>query len=454
MDFLLLAVLVAWSLGTCFLPVRERTLRIMVMINAMLVSLALTALVVPVFQGSTVTVLEDLFAVDTLRALLAIPVAVSWVAGTAAFVMWWGVSFSTGGGTRPLFCWRSATLVGAFAGILLMLLTDSLPVMLGGLLLTFLMVCVGVLFQVKENVLPHVRKFAVGCGAALMMLVAGVGMLLVSGYEQTGTLFMTGDALRIATLSSTSQLSMLGIVTTGFGALWFMGLVPFMAWYRKGMANLPRGHRLVMRVLLPVTLFPHLLTLAAWGGSAGSVFVEKMLLVLSVFAGLTTFEYLRTKEGIGEAMTVFLLTLTLVTMAYGPAGAIPALMIVMMLALGGTALMLSQGAIAWPRKARMYAALVLGGVPGVSPLFVPYALSVGYGIQMMPGVALVTAVFMCAVTFTLVTRTARAWSEDERTYADVWGARFAAVLLVLMTLYGGWFLYTDALALMVKSVGI
>jgi hypothetical protein len=454
MDFLLLTILVLWSFGACFLPLRERLLRVIVMANTVGVSLALLALVVPAIRGERIAVLNSLFVVDTLRALLAIPLAISWIAGVAAFVMWWGASFKSGVGTRPLFCLRSATLVGSFAGVLLVLLTDSLSIMLTGLLIAFLMACVGVLFQAKEDVLARVRMFAIGCGAALMLLIVGVGFLEISGYQQTSTLLLVGAEVRAAGLSGNSILAMLGIAVTGFSAMWFMGLLPGMAWYRRGMANLPKGHRLVMRVFLPAALFPHLLTLAAWGGESGSDFVQKMLLLFSLFAGLAAIEYIRTKEETAETSAVFLLALTLVALAFGPAGAIPALMLVMMFVLWGAALLISRGGISWSRRTRAYAVAILAGIPVVSPFFVPFALGLGYGIQMMPVVAVIVGVFLIWSLFILTNRITHAWSEGEGTYADLWSGRVSMLLLFVMTVYGCWFMYADALALLVKSVGV
>lgn len=454
MDFLLLALLVLWSFGACFLPLRERLLRVIVMANAVGVSLALLALVVPVISGESISVLSNFFTVDTLRALLAIPVAISWIAGVAAFVMWWGASFKSGVGTRPLFCLRSATLVGSFAGILLVLLTDSLPVMLAGILVAFLMACVGVLFQVKEDVLARVRVFAIGCGMALALFIIGVGLLEISGYQQTGSLLLVGADVQAAELSGSSVLTMFGIAVTGFAAMWFMGLFPGMAWYRRGMANLPKGHRLVMRVFLPAVLFPHLLTLASWGGESGSGFVQKMLLMFSLFAGLTTIEYFRTKEGVAEASVVFLLTLALVMLAFGPAGVIPALMLVMMLVLWGAILLISQGGISWSRRVRTYAITLFVGVPVVSPFFVPLTLGGGYGMQMMPVVAVVVGIFTIWSLFIIANCIAHAWGEGEVTYADRWSGHVAVILLFVMTVYGCWFMYADALALLVKSAGV
>lgn len=454
MDLLLIAIIVAWSFGTCFLPLREKALRTIVSVNAVLLSLSLAALAVTVLSGSSVTALGGFFLMDSLRALLALPMAIAWVVGTGAFVLWWGTSFKSGVGTRQLFCLRSLTLVGAFAGTLFTLLTDSLAGMLVGLMLTFFMAIIGVLFQITESALRHVRMFAVGCGAALGAFALGIGTLLVSGFRQTGELLLTNTDAVQAAMSGTSTLALLGVAITGFSMMWFMGLLPGLAWYRRGIASLPKGQRLVMRVMLPAALFPHALMLAGWGGEAGGLFMQKLFLVGSFFAALTLIEYLRAKESTAEIAITLMLAMMLVSMAYGPAGAIPALMLAMMLVLFGTALIIVHGGVWWKSREKMYATLMFAGVPVVSPLFVPYGLSIGYGIQMMPAVGVIATVLLVYASATLILRIHRAWSEAEPTYADLWSARLATLLFMIATLYGCWFMYADSLALVVKSVGV
>lgn len=453
MDFLLVAILILWSFGACFLPLREKALRTIVSVNAVMLALALTALAVPTLGGTPATALGGLLIMDSLRALLAIPIAIAWVAGTGAFVLWWGVSFKSGVGTRPLFCLRSMSVIGAFAGTLLMLLTDSLAIMLVGLLLTFFMATVGVLFQISDSTLKQVRMFTVGCGAALVTFALGIATLLVSGFQQTGELLLTNTDAVQASMSSTNALALLGVALTGFSMMWFMGLLPGLAWYRRGIANLPKGQRIIMRVMLPTALFPHVITLAGWGGEAGGLFVQKLFLVGGFFAALTLIEYIRVKESTAEISVTLLLAVALVSMAYGPAGVIPALMLMMMLVLLGTLLTIVHGGVWWKPRVRAYAALVIGAAPVISPLFVPYGLSIGYGIQMMPVVATVAAALLFFATATLTVRVYRAWSEAEPTYADLWSGRLAFVLLAIMTVYGCWFMYADNLALVVKSVG-
>jgi hypothetical protein len=430
MDFLLVGILMVWSLGSCFFPMKETGLRSLMMTNAIIVAMALCALAVSAMNSAEpITALRGLLVADKLRGLLLVPMAISWITGVAAFAKWWGGECKSSVGTRPLFCLRSATLVAAFMGILLILLTDSLPVMLGGLLLTSLMACIGMLFHVHEEVLPHARKFTLGFAGMFVMLTAGIGLMLGGG----------------------GRFAMVGLVCTGFSALCFMGLLPGLTWYRKGMMHLPKGQRLMMRVLLPAALFPHVLTLAA-GGATG-IFMQKMLLILSIFSGLTLIEYLRAKEGVSETSGVLLLTSVLVSLAYGAAGAIPALMLVMMLVLWGTLALIAQGGTWWKLPAKRYAVLVLVGVPFVSPLFVPYVLSLGYGIQMMPAVACVFAVLLVYATYALAVRVYRAWNEDTVSPADVWRGRLATVLLGIMTVYGCWFMYADALSQIVDAVG-
>lgn len=453
MDFLLVAILLAWSFASSFLPLSEKRLRSLMVANAVLTSLALLALAIPAIAGNPTSIFENLFTVDQLRGLIIVPIAMSWLSGVVAFALWWGASFKSGTGTRPLFCLRSYTLVGAFAGIVLMLLTNSLPLVLLGLLLTFFMACVGVLFQVTDGVLHHVRMFALGLGGALIALAGGVALLLFAGYQATGTLMLTGDAVRAAEMGTVGPLAMLGITLTGFAGMWFMGLLPGMTWYRKGVANLPKGQRLIMRVFLPAALFPHFLTLSAWGGASGELFVQKMLLLFGLFAGITLVEYLRAQEGVSDSFVVLLLAMALVSMGYGPAGAIPALMMIMMLVFVGTLFLLVHGGVWLKSGVKKYAVAVVAGVPFVSPLFVPYALSVGYGIQMMPLVACISSAVLVYATYMLSCRVFRAWSEAEPKYSDMWGARVATVLLAGMTVYGCWFMYADALSLMVDAVG-
>ncbi len=453
MDFLLVAILLAWSLASSFIPVSEKRLRSLMVANAVLTSLALIALAVPAITEGSLTVFENLFVVDQLRGLILIPIALSWLSGVVAFALWWGVSFKNGVGNRHLFCLRSSTLIGAFGGIVLVLLTQSLPFVLLGFLLTFFMVCVGVLFQANDGVLQYMRMFVLGLGGALIALAGGIGLLLFAGYQATGTLLLTGDAVRAAEMGAVGPLAMLGIVLTGFAGMWFMGLLPGMTWYRQGVANLPKGQRLIMRVFLPAALFPHFLTLSVWGGASGELFVQKMLLLFSLFAGITLVEYLRAQERVSDVLIVLLLVMALVSLGYGPAGAIPALMMVMMSVLGGTLFLLGHEGAWWKPRVKKYAVAVVAGVPFVSPLFVPYALSVGYGIQMMPLVACISSAVLVYATYTLSCRVSRAWSEAESQYSDVWSARVALVLLVGMSMYGCWFMYADALSLMVDAVG-
>lgn len=453
MDFLLIAILLIWSFAAIFLPLREKLLRSLMVGNAILVSLALLALAAPAIAGTPVFILESLFVVDRLRGLILIPLALSWAAGVVAFALWWGRSFKTGVGTRPLFCLRSATFIGAFIGIVLILLTNSLPLVVFGTSLTFFMTCVGVLFQVTDKTLQHVRIFVLGMGAALVSLAAGIGVLLFSGYQMTGTLLLTGDAIQMANLGVVGPLAVFGIVLTGFSVMWFLGLLPGLVWYRKGIASLPRGQRLIVRVFLPAALFPHFLTLSAWGGVSGALVVQKMLLLFGVFAGITLIEYLRAQEGVSDTVTVLLLAMALISVGYGPAGAIPALMIVMMMVFLGTVFLLAHGGVWWKPGLRKYAVMIIAGIPFVSPLFIPYALSVGYGIQMMPFVACVSAAVLMYATYTLSCRVFRAWSEVGPRYSDVWSARIAGVLLFGLSVYGCWFMYTDALALFVDAIG-
>lgn len=453
MDFLLIAILLVWSLASSFLPLREKLLRSLMVGNALLTSLALLALATPAIAGTPTLILENLFVVDRLRGLILVPLALSWVAGVVGFALWWGRSFKMGVGTRPLFCLRSGTFIGAFMGIILTLLTDSLSLVALGIFMTFLMASVGVLFQVTENILQYVRVFALGLGAALITLTVGIGLLLFSGYQTTGALLLTGDAVRAANLGTVGPLAMLGIVLTGFSGMWFMGLLPGMAWYRKGIASLPWGQRLMMRVFLPAALFPHFLTLSAWGGVSGELFSQKMLLLFGVFAGVTLVEYLRAQEGVSDTITVLLLALALVSVGYGPAGAIPALMMIMMMVFLGTLFLLAHGGVWWKTGLRKYAVMIIAGVPFVSPLFIPYALSVGYGIQMMPLVACVSAVVLVYATYTLSCRVFRAWSEVGPQYSDIWSAHIATVLLFGLSVYGCWFMYADALAMLVDAVG-
>lgn len=453
MDFLLVALLVVWSFGACFLPLKERVLRSVVSLNAVMLAAALFALAVPTLGNAPVTTLGGFFVMDSLRALLTIPMALAWVAGTGAFVLWWGASFKSGTGNRTLFCLRSLTFIGAFAGVLLMFLANSFVVMLGGLVLAFFMAAGGVLFQISDDALKHVRMFVVGCGVALVVFAGGIATLLISGFQQTGKLLLTNADVIEASMSGANVLALGGIALTGFSILWFMGLLPGLAWYRRGIAHLPKGQRLIMRVMLPVALFPHVMTLAEWGGEGGELFIQKVFLGGSFFAALTLFEYIHTEESAAEISMMLLLAVALVSMAYGPAGAIPALMIMMMFVLLGASLLIGQGGVWWKPRVRAYATWVIGAVPVISPLCIPYGLSVGYGIQMMPVVATITAALLVCASATLAVRVSRAWSEGEPTYADLWSGKFALALLVIMTAYGCWFLSADSLALVVKSVG-
>lgn len=454
MDFLLLAFLMVWSFVACFLPLREKALRSLTVANAVVTSLALLALAVPAIGGTSQNVLHGFFVMDQIRGLIAVPLVLGWIVTVVAFALWWGASFKDGTGTRPLFCLRSVSLIGVFSGIILVLLTSALPVVSVGLMLTFVMACVGVLFQVKDaQVLHHVRVFALGLGAALVTSVVGVVLLLIAGYKTTGSFVFTSADVLAAHMDGSSSFALFGIVLTGFAAMWFMGLLPGLAWYRQGMAHLPRGQRLLMRVFLPAVLFPHVLTLAAWAGSSGDALVQKMALVFSGFAALTLCEYLYKEVALADSAVVLLLGLVLVSLAYGPAGAIPALMFLIVLVLLGTTLFLAQGGVWWGARAKKLAVLLLLGVPFVSPLFVPLWLSLGYGIQMMPIVAGIAALIVVYAVVIFSTRILRAWSESEAHYPEMWSARMASLLMVVMVVYGCWFMYADALALMVTAVG-
>jgi hypothetical protein len=225
-----------------------------------------------------------------------------------------------------------------------------------------------------------------------------------------------------------------------------------MVWFRKGVAELPKAQRLLMRIFLPVALFPHLLTLPAWGGNQGEPFVQKMLIVFSIFSAVTLVEYLRAKESTGEIFAILLLGMALVSGGYGAAGFIPALMIFMGYVLVGTICILVQGGAWWSVRMKKYAILVLAGMPMVSPFFVPFVLSTGYGMQMMPMVATVATLMLAYTLFTLSVRMMRAWTEADVQYSEKWMVKLSALLLIIMTAYGAWFLYADALALMVKAV--
>ncbi len=73
---------------------------------------------------------------------------------------------------------------------------------------------------------------------------------------------------------------------------------------------------------------------------------------------------------------------------------------------------------------------------------------------MMPIIAVIAAGFLIFTTSSLAVRISRAWSEAEPTYAERWSGHLAGVLLLVMGIYGIWFLFADSLALVVKSAGV
>lgn len=452
MEFLLVAILLLGSAAACFLPLKEKMLRTWFVVNALLTSLALGALAVPVFGGVSVSALQGFLVVDALRGLLLIPIAISWGAIVFAFALWWGACFERGIGSRQLFTLRSVTLVGGFGGVLLTLLANALPLVLFGVFITFMMTCIGTLYEAPDHMLQRLRKYTIGIGAAFAVFAFGIALLLVGGYQHTGELMLTSSEVRAGMTGSVPMLALLGMAMTGFSALWFLGLVPGMVWFREGVAELPKAQRLLMRVFLPVALFPHLLMLPAWGGNQGESFVQKMLIAFSLFSAGALIEYLRAKESTGEIVAILLLGIALASGGYGGAGFIPALMILIGYVLVGTIYILVQGGAWWSLRMKKYAILVLVGMPVLSPFFVPFVLSTGYGMQMMPLVATVTTLMLAYTLFTLSVRMMRAWTEAEVQYPEKWMVKLSALLLILMTAYGVWFLYADTLALMVNAV--
>ncbi len=459
MNFLLVAILLLWSGVSSVFPFHEKRLRSLVVVNAVLTALALLALAVPAIDGVSSSAVYGLVMVDRLRGLLLIPLALSWMVGVVAFVLWWGASFEKGEGTRPLFCVRNVTLVSAFAGVLLMLLTNALPVVFLGLLLTITSVSLGTLFRIAPEVLHRVRMLIMGLGGALLVFAVGVTILLIQVYRATDRLMFTLTEVRPVDLGGMEMLTIFGIVFICFASMWCMGLLPAMGWYRKGIVSLPKGHRLVLRIFLPVVLFPHLFTLVAWAEMQGvaDALVEKIFLLFTLFAALTLLEYLRSKQSLADTVTVLLSAMILMSLAFGPAGAIPALMMLVVLVLLGTLLLITNGGAWWPRQTwwkpgvKKYAVALCIAVPFLSPLFVPYALSIGYGVQMMPIIACVAVFVLLYATYSISSRMLTAWSEADAQPYDMWSARIAGVLLVAMTIYGCWFMYADTLSLFVEA---
>lgn len=438
MDFLLVGILVIWSFVASFLPVREKLLRAIMVANAMLTALALVALATPAISGTPTILFDGIFAVDRLRGLFLIPLAGSWVALVVGFALWWGASFQRGTAARPLFCLRSYTLVGMFIGLLIVLLTQMLWMVLVGVFIVLSMMCIEMLFQVSEQALQEKRNVVVGLGAAYLALVVSVTLLIL--------VHMTNEA-------RTVTLGVLASILFGFSLMWFLGLLPGMHWYRKGVAHLPKGHRALMRACLPVVFFPHILALTALGGEPQAVLMQKMFLLFGVFSLITLFEYIYIRESLAAIVAVFMWSVAFVSMGYGSAGAIPASMMLVLLPIVGTLIILAQGGVFWKGKIKKYARMIFMSIPFVSPIFVPLVLSTGYGIQIMPIVTLITTICYLVALYVLSGRIFQAWSEEAPQYTQIWNARIGGVMLVSLTLYGCWFMYTDTLSLFVDAIG-
>ncbi|NBS67858.1 hypothetical protein EBT31_02950, partial [bacterium] len=215
MEFLLVAILLLGSAAACFLPLKEKMLRTWFVVNALLTSLALGALAVPVFGGVSVSALQGFLVVDALRGLLLIPIAISWGAIVFAFALWWGACFERGIGSRQLFTLRSVTLVGGFGGVLLTLLANALPLVLFGVFITFMMTCIGTLYEAPDHMLQRLRKYTIGIGAAFAVFAFGIALLLVGGYQHTGELMLTSSEVRAGMTGSVPMLALLGIVVAG-----------------------------------------------------------------------------------------------------------------------------------------------------------------------------------------------------------------------------------------------
>ncbi len=318
----------------------------------------------------------------------------------------------------------------------------------GGVVLAVGMVCGGALYEAKGGSRAKLYTYAKGMGVVLgAMLVALLALIAVLFFE-TGEYVLTVAHAREVVQGS----ALLPVVLAGLAASIYalIGALPGFAWQREGARELPKAQQLLMRAFLPTALLPHVLTLSAWAGA--DVVVRTLFLVGSIAALGALLEKIQEKEDGGEIFFALLIMLGSASGSYGVAGAIPAAMMGIVGVCVATMFTLAQGGVWLKSRVRWYASAVCVGIPVISPLFVPFMLSIGYGLQMKPIFATCIAGVSAYALFVLTGRLHSAWTEETPRYAEIWMGNIAKAFLVFLTIYGVWFLHADALGIVVNAV--